>query len=536
MAGREREFGYLISADDQASKVFRQVLEEATKSGKSVTDALKDASAAADKLGASEQSVTGFIKEQRVENRMQNFLFRETSGAIGGVTLALGAFGMASHGAGESMKMLSGALNQGMMAFQGISFAFEALGGGVWGKVIGAVVGVVSALATFGDATKKNEDQVADLNLRLTETYYKLGDVSDAMMEEALTAALAAAIKKQIELNKETYTFWDYVKMGLNFLSGHPELNAVIVKSAVGSPEEIANAKQAIATIHTQISEFYDSLVQSRRAMTPEIKAIALDEERFLSAETKSIVDTWIEGMEFMKQSHSKQAAIIEINNQTFVNRLLNQVKKVHVQTFDSFAEVMKSVNAGSQETANAMRQIYQGLTTSIGTMWTDVFTGSEAAGRNFLKNVLLMAIDLVQGLILAASAAAAAKGVLTFGISWALDLPELLLATAGLQLLRAFVASTFHSGGTVPKRGATFFNASPSEEFLVMARGGETFRTEEQEAALGAGATVVVNINAPIDRLDWIKQGVEEGMRRTGLAVDKLFVNQRSAIALGAG
>jgi hypothetical protein len=41
---------------------------------------------------------------------------------------------------------------------------------------------------------------------------------------------------------------------------------------------------------------------------------------------------------------------------------------------------------------------------------------------------------------------------------------------------------------------------------------------------------TIHVHLNAPIDRFDWIRRGVEEGIKRTGLSVGNIFVDDRSA------
>jgi hypothetical protein len=86
-----------------------------------------------------------------------------------------------------------------------------------------------------------------------------------------------------------------------------------------------------------------------------------------------------------------------------------------------------------------------------------------------------------------------------------------------------------FHEGGTVPKaHEGMFINAPPTQEFPILVRGGETIRTEKQEAQLqtNGGTVVTINFNSPIPHSDWIKQSVQEGMRLSGLTIDKYFVN----------
>jgi hypothetical protein len=136
--------------------------------------------------------------------------------------------------------------------------------------------------------------------------------------------------------------------------------------------------------------------------------------------------------------------------------------------------------------------------------------------------------------LILAAAAAYWAKGVISFGFSFVSDTPMLIAATVGLQMLRAFV-NKMHEGGVVPKRGSTFFGGSPSDEYPILVRGGETVRTEQQEAALGggSGATVIMNFNAPVSDMDFVVNSVKKAIRQTGLAVDKLLVDDTDSIIM---
>jgi hypothetical protein len=155
------------------------------------------------------------------------------------------------------------------------------------------------------------------------------------------------------------------------------------------------------------------------------------------------------------------------------------------------------------------------------------------------------------------------------------------LLEKAATSFLRniPIIGWLFHEGGTVPKahggafvdpngalRGLSFANIPSSKEFPILVRGGETIRTEMQEqylqrliaqaqaiinsyqppsasrlnvpsspmmpAAVASHITtnnamqrteITININGTVYGVDdfrkAIKQGVEEGMRRTGAA-----------------
>ncbi len=86
-----------------------------------------------------------------------------------------------------------------------------------------------------------------------------------------------------------------------------------------------------------------------------------------------------------------------------------------------------------------------------------------------------------------------------------------------------------FHTGGQM------FFNAPPSQEMPILIRGQETVRvtTPEQERnnSRAINVTVIVNNNCPTPKIEWIKEGVEEGLKKSGLTVDKYFINNNTGI-----
>jgi hypothetical protein len=102
---------------------------------------------------------------------------------------------------------------------------------------------------------------------------------------------------------------------------------------------------------------------------------------------------------------------------------------------------------------------------------------------------------------------------------------------------LFGFLGGLFHQGGTVPKaHEGAYINAPASKEFLVKVRGGETVRTEQQEAALKAKGGVTINFNGPVSNEVWIKRTVESAMRMAGYNdSQKFFKNNRYNIAIGS-
>ncbi|MHB1050993.1 MAG: hypothetical protein ACYC09_13010 [Bacteroidota bacterium] len=98
-------------------------------------------------------------------------------------------------------------------------------------------------------------------------------------------------------------------------------------------------------------------------------------------------------------------------------------------------------------------------------------------------------------------------------------------------------IGGLFHDGGTVPKaHNGMFIDAPPSREFPILVRGGETIRTEEQEASLrkSSGITVIVNNYGPIATTQAFKEIVEKGMREIGVTdVAQYFKNSRSNLSI---
>jgi hypothetical protein len=109
-------------------------------------------------------------------------------------------------------------------------------------------------------------------------------------------------------------------------------------------------------------------------------------------------------------------------------------------------------------------------------------------------------------------------------------------MGAAQVALIASQPMPKFHSGGTV---GKTFFNESPNKEFPVLVRGGETIRTEQQEAALSksyvGGNTYYLNFpsNAPTDA-EYVMSAIKKVLVASGQPIEKVFVTQHAGITLG--
>lgn len=533
----EREIAFAITASDQASKVLDSVQKEAEASGKGISEALKDATSSSERFEKAQAKVRDWVKENVREQRIYRGVLNEVRDVVGASGIALAAFGMAAGGAESATRQMSNALNQGYAAFQGIDAVIGMVGmGGPWGLAIAAIGGVAAGLLSMGQAAEVDVQKMGELNLKIADQAFALGDLSAKQMEGAYLSALAALIKKQVELTGQTQTFGTVMKTLWGFFTGDIRMGDPAITQIAGSPEEIANIQVAIQSLHQEMKGFYETQAAASGEHFDTAQRLAVSQTRFIAEEEQKRYDAQIAFHELLTADEATRHLMVMKNSDAALKKITWNLKLMAKASLDTGAMLAESTSTFLTDNADLVRNIYASLTSSVREMWENVFTGTEAVARKLFKSILLSVIDLAQGLLMAALVVAQAKGILTFFASIASDLALLAAATVGLQLLRGFVASQFHSGGVVPKNGGAYFDAPSSREFPILVRGGETVRTESQEAALrtGSGTTVIVNINAPVDRIEYVRQAVEDGLRATGLtSIDRFFRNDNYELAL---
>ena len=278
----------------------------------------------------------------------------------------------------------------------------------------------------------------------------------------------------------------------------------------------------------------------SLKAMREEMAAIPATEITFVNPAQESAFKKAFDNMkrmqDFMKQSSAVRRALVAQNMAADIQATMNTTKAVFVETTAidaAFTEMIDKQTNDFKEKQQAVAGFMQDLAGVMGASFTDMFSGTEAAGKAFLKRILIMIIDMVQGALLAAAAMAPLKGVLSFGITAAPDITALLAGTALLQLARAYVSS-FHQG----TGGPVFFDAPASRNIPIMVRGGETFevKTEAQQRQ-GSSSRITYNnvhVHGPIASKEAFKKLVEEGMRELGVTdVRQYFRNTNGDVTL---
>ena len=143
-----------------------------------VAQSLEKINQTTDRAGKSTGGLSKFIREQRTEQRQQNFLFREGANVVGTLTFATIALTSATGEASKGAKQLNQSLVTGYSAFQAANFAMSGLGiaTGGWGFAVQAAIGVGAAFflmlkngAQSAEEVKKQLDAMADSAKLFTE-------------------------------------------------------------------------------------------------------------------------------------------------------------------------------------------------------------------------------------------------------------------------------------------------------------------------------------------------------------------------------
>jgi hypothetical protein len=199
----------VIKGYDQASAPLNKVNDVL----KQVKDGTLDVSAATAVLNAEQtkqsgttDKLTGYIREQRLEQRQQRFVMNELKDVIALTGFAMVALNKGSADATAEQKKLSNAVTNGAMAFFGLDAAISSISAalGIAAGPIGIAVAAVGALAAAymaltdntEDAKKKHEEYMSTLRGATTEELKLEKQKLEAKLksiEEQKAAAISAS-------------------------------------------------------------------------------------------------------------------------------------------------------------------------------------------------------------------------------------------------------------------------------------------------------------------------------------------------------
>jgi hypothetical protein len=153
--GKQIELG--LSLADEATATWNQFVNE-----------VKAGTEEIGRHGKQVSNLSSWIREQRKEQREQNFLFQEARNVIGTVTFAAIGLSEASGLMGDKMRAVNSAVVTGYSAFQALNFAMSALkvGTGAWGLAIQLAAGLAAGFATLlrgtGEAAQEASKQLEE--------------------------------------------------------------------------------------------------------------------------------------------------------------------------------------------------------------------------------------------------------------------------------------------------------------------------------------------------------------------------------------
>lgn len=199
ITGRDIEF--TLSLKDSATPQYYKFVDEVRAGSEDVKSSMQMSNKAFEDHGKFVNKVKDFYKEQRGENRLMSFYFREGRDAVNALSFGLMSLIATTDNSDESQKRINKSLAEGMAAFQGIEFTLSLLGAGPWGLVAGGIIGVATAVK--GLVAESENIKNLDKGLDLITGMSKGMDVST--LKEALNIAkeLEYIYQTHIDLAKQ---------------------------------------------------------------------------------------------------------------------------------------------------------------------------------------------------------------------------------------------------------------------------------------------------------------------------------------------
>ena len=579
-------------------KIGSDRFSELTEEMRTAQGAVDSARSNFERYANTTDRATAFMREQRKEQRLQSFYLRETQQALGAVSLGLSVFGAAAGSSSGDINKLSNSLNQGFAAFQGFSFLLSGFSGPV-GIGIAALGGLSAAFLSMNQQAKEGEVRLQDLDIRLNNLRVSIGDISKGAQLAFLNAELLKTKLHMVNLQNSTIdwgrTLFDitapfdqnviYKTVGspeeiklaeikiVELRKSVEDLNKTIEKDASEGIakfmekvdahmfavlrkarfDAVVNLRPSMAGLDTKAFEKGLANIRDKGFKLPDIVPLSqlgslnqLNEQLSVAeAELGQLEigsDAWIRKMgeiaaikAIMKKAlldpmeEFKRGWAIAVG---FISRGINTISQLSASRSDAqIARIEQErdlefarINDGlaNEKLSEATRRQLIAERAKLEIQYDEQIRKEKARAFQADKEA-----KMIQAAIDTASAIVEALPN-PFLVSWAAA-----MGAAQIAVIAGQPTPRFHQGGTVG--GGLFLDAPPHREIPVLARGGETFRTEAQEAALGGGGGAIVNINfnSPVSDVQFVTRSIQKALRETGLPVEKLFVNRRSKISL---
>lgn len=273
-----------------------------------------------DKAGKTTDEFAGFIKKQRQENRLQNFVFRESQGAIAAVTFGMLALTSATGDNSKSTQQLNRVLASTYSAFQGVSFAMQALKVASAGLAtgIGAIVAIGVGLLVLLDKSKDKAEQNAKAFKRWAESIESVTD-AELALELMHAEKELARLQKQVEEWKRSAPAEGFKEVSKE-VSGVPKAVGEGLSKAYGL---IATAigsvfAPSVEDAQKRVEDLYEMLEKRDKDRNREVRKSAEEEVK-----ARRGIIPWLEyEIKLLEEQKKKATNLLE------VSRLNIQIKQ----------------------------------------------------------------------------------------------------------------------------------------------------------------------------------------------------------------
>lgn len=541
-------------------------------------------------FGQQTDQLTKFVREQRQENRLQSFVFRESAQSLGAMALGLSAFTSSADSGSEGMKKLSKSLNEGFLAFQGLDFALSALGAGPMGMLVAVLGGLTAAFASVSESAEKStkviKDQKSELDL-LIDSYGKWRDILHGTSEDN-----KAASEQEIKLLEAQANAYQQVIE--NQKAGAKSYNIILNDQKMSSAElleaQMAASKAIKSTLEENQKTYNDlrlRIVGVRGAMN-EVVSVPIEQKfgdmiaptQLLTSSFENLRDSipFLSGVDVQPLNLAPT-----INNLAELNFSMGEIhKELSLATIGSedffraqarFAELKKKYEEGIltplEKTQKKLQEIAPLISKGFGLIamasaqssqaqiddaeqakaaalaGIDARIAKEQEGSIAYKQLQVEKAKIEQqydSKIRAAKRdafesdkqARIIESIMNTAVAVTQALPNFILAgivgamgLAETAIIASQPTPKFHQGGVVKANGLN------SDEVPAILRVGETVRTPEQEAELKGGTTINFNFNAPVSDEEFVWRSIQARLIKTGLPIDRLAVTSRGSAVL---
>jgi hypothetical protein len=180
---------------------------------------------------------------------------------------------------------------------------------------------------------------------------------------------------------------------------------------------------------------------------------------------------------DWMRTAESVQRELLAESHKAFIDRVSKQVEEVAAVTVATLDDAMLQIGLGWQMLFDSMGAGIDRMANALVSGLSDAFERIFQGANSLVEQFALGVIEAIGQIMARLAASAAVAGLLSLISGGGLAFGSTFFGLTGIQL---------HRGGTVPKaHDGAFINRSAGTEVPILVRGGETVRTEAQEAVL---------------------------------------------------